>query len=145
MMQANIYLNFNGTCEAAFNHYKAVLGGEFRMISRFNEMPPQDGQPELSEKEGNKIMHVALPIGTHSVIMGSDVGGPWTALYKEGSNFQISLHLDSKERADAIYAGLAQGGRHNMPMADTFWGAYFGMLTDAFGIQWIINVDAMPH
>ncbi|MBL7771922.1 MAG: VOC family protein [Chitinophagaceae bacterium] len=141
MISATIYLNFNGTCEAAFNHYKNVLGSDFSMLMRFNQMPPEEGQPALSEEEGNKIMHVSLPVGEHTSIMGSDIGGPWTEYYKEGSNFQINLNIDTKEEANRIFAGLSENGHVNMPLADTFWGSYFGMCTDAYGINWMINVD----
>jgi len=68
------YITFKGNCEEAFNYYKSVFGGEFSMLSRFSEMPPQEGI-ELPEAELNKIMHVTLPISKESMLMGSDTGG----------------------------------------------------------------------
>ena len=135
------YLNFNGNCEEAFNFYKSVFGGEFPYIGRFNEMPPAEGGKPMTEEEGNKIMHVSLPIGKDSVIMGSDAGGEWAGKIQPGDNVQLSLNAESTEEADKWFNGLAAGGQVKMPMADTFWGAYFGMLTDKFGINWMLNYD----
>jgi PhnB protein len=141
MQSANVYLNFNGNCAEAFEHYKKVFGTEYAMIMPFNQMPSQEGMPPMSEEEGKKIMHVTLPIGEGTLIMGSDVGGPWAELYKVGSNFSVSVNTDSEARANELYAGLSEGGQAPMPMADTFWGAYFGMCVDKFGISWMVNFD----
>jgi len=141
MAKVNVYLNFDGNCEEAFNFYKSAFGGEFASINRFSEMPPQEGMPPLSESAKNKIMHVGLPISEETAIMGSDViegfGPPHTA----GNNFSISLNPDSREDADKLFAALSDGGTVTMPMQDAFWEAYFGMWTDKFGINWMINMD----
>jgi PhnB protein len=142
MTTANIYLNFNGNCEEAFNFYKLALGGEFQYIGRFNEMPPQEGQPPMSEDMGKRIMHVSLPISKETVIMGSDTGGEWASSFKQGNNFSISLSTDSKQRADELFESLSKGGMATMPMNQTFWGDYFGMLTDKFGVNWMISYNA---
>lgn len=144
MITANIYLTFKGNCEEAFNFYKSVLGGEFQMMSRFSEMPPQEGMPPLPEEDQNKIMHVSLPLSGDSVLMGSDSAGPWAAGFQAGNNFSISLSTDSKEEADRLMAQMSDGGRVEMPMADTFWGSYFGMCVDQFGIAWMISHDQHP-
>ena len=75
------------------------------------------------------------------MLMGSDVGGSWAPTFKEGNNFSISVNAASKEEADRIFNGLAQGGNITMPMASTFWGDYFGMLTDKFGINWMMSYN----
>lgn len=141
MAAVNAYLNFNGNCEEAFNFYKSVFGTEFIYIGRFGEMPPQEGCEPMNEEFGNKIMHVSLPIG-NTILMGSDTGGEWAPTFVQGNNFSISINADSKNEADALFNGLSAGGMVTMPMADTFWGAYFGMFTDKFGINWMVNYDA---
>ena len=144
MTTANIYLTFDGNCEQAFNFYKSVLHGEFQSLMRFSEMPPQEGMPPLPKEEQNKIMHISLPLSGQSVLMGSDTAGPWASGYKAGNNFSVSLSTDSKEEADRLMAGLSEGGRIEMPMDDTFWGSYFGMCVDQFGINWMISFDTTP-
>lgn len=137
MTTINTYLTFNGTCEAAFNLYKSVFGGDFQTFSRFEEMPPNPEAP-LSEEMKKQVMHVALPIGNNT-LMGSDAGGEWSPKLIEGTNYSISLGLENKAKADQVFEQLSVGGKVTMPMADTFWGDYFGMCTDQFGIQWMIN------
>lgn len=137
MATTNIYLNFNGNCEEAFNFYKSVFGGEFDHIGRFSEMPKSD-EYSISEADKNKIMHVSLPIG-NSILMGSDVGGDWAPTFKQGNNFSVSVTAESKEEADKIFAALGEGGKVTMALMSTFWGDYFGMLTDRFGINWMMS------
>lgn len=137
MATTNTYLNFNGTCEEAFNFYKSVFGGEFTYIGRFGEMPKSDDY-QVPEKDKNKIMHVSLPIGT-SILMGSDTGGDWAPTLVQGNNFSVSVTPDSKQEADTIFKMLSKGGQITTPMQSTFWGSYFGMLTDKFGINWMVN------
>lgn len=138
MTTINIYLNFNGNCEEAFTFYKSVFGGEFPYIGRYKDMPPQDGMPPLSADTGEKIMHISLPISTETVLLGCDM--PGTELVK-GNNFSISLNTDSKEEADRLFLGLSNGGKVTMPMNKTFWGSYFGMFIDKFGISWFISFE----
>ena len=141
MASINPYLTFNGNCEAAFNFYKSVFGGEFPYIGRFKDMPPQEGQKAMSTADGEKIMHVSLPISRETALMGSDTGGEWSAGFTPGNNFSISINALSKEEADKLFNGLSAGGKVTMPMSKTFWGAYFGMFTDKFGINWMVNFD----
>jgi len=143
MATVNAYINFQGNCEEAFNYYRAVFGSEFTMLSRFSEMPTQDGM-ELSEKDMNKIMHVSMPIGEETMIMGSDVGGEWAQDLKVGNNITLSITADSKEQADQMFKSLSEGGRVSMPMDITFWGSYFGMCTDKFDINWMISFGEEP-
>ena len=143
MATVNAYLTFNGNCEEAFLFYRSVFGGEFPYMGRFNEMPPSDdeNQPKLSEADGNKIMHVTLPISAETCLMGSDTGGEWSSQFKQGNNISLSINASSMDEADRLFNGLSAGGQVTMPMNQSFWGAYFGMFTDKFGINWMVNYD----
>lgn len=143
MAAINPYLTFDGKCEEAFNFYKSVFGGEFPYIGRYKDMPPTDGKM-CPPGEGEKIMHVSLPIGKETVLMGSDSSESFGHKTVMGNNFAISINADSKEEADKLFNGLSAGGQVTMPMDQTFWGAYFGMFTDKFGIQWMVNFDTQP-
>jgi PhnB protein len=144
MATVNPYITFLGNCEEAFNHYKSVFGGEFSIINRFSEMPPQEGM-ELPKEALNKIMHITLPISDETLLMGSDTGGEWAAKTVVGNNITISITADSKEQADHFFNSLSEGGRVNMPMDKTFWGSYFGMCTDKFDINWMISFGQAPQ
>ena len=140
MARINPYLNFNGNTEEAFNFYKSVFGGEFAAVMRFGDSPGCDQMP-IAEGDKDKIMHIALPIGNDNVLMATDALESMGQKLTEGNNFSITISPDSKEDADNLFQGLAEGGKVEMPLADAFWGAYFGMLEDKFGIRWMINYD----
>ena len=142
MTTVNVYLNFNGNCEEAFNFYKSVFGGEFPYIGRFKDMPPQEGMPALSKDMEDKIMHVSLPISKETMLMGSDTGGEWAPKFVQGNNFAISITTDNKEDADRFFNELSKGGNVTMPMDNTFWGDYFGMFADKFGVNWMVSYNA---
>lgn len=141
----NAYLTFNGNCETVFNFYKKVLGGEFAMLMRFKDMPAGSG-PKPSAVEAKRIMHVALPISKETILMGSDtsisMGGP---KIMPGNNFSLSLSTSTKEEADRIFKALSAKGKVTMPIMNTFWGSYFGMLTDQFGTNWMVSFDAQRN
>ncbi|HEX5626143.1 MAG TPA: VOC family protein [Saprospiraceae bacterium] len=141
MTSVNVYLTFQGNCEQAFNFYRSVLGGEFGYVGRFKDMPPQEGMPPMPEEMGNMIMHISLPVSTETMLMGSDTGGEWAPSFVKGNNFSISINTDSRENADRLFNGLSAGGKVTMPLADTFWGDYFGMFEDQFGINWMISFN----
>jgi len=132
------YITFKGNCEEAFNYYKSIFGGEFSMLSRFSEMPPQEGI-ELPKEALDKIMHVSLPISEESVLMGSDSGGEWAPETVVGNNITLSITAESKEQADQFFSSLSEGGKVTMPIETTFWGSYFGMCIDKFDINWMIS------
>ncbi|MCC7025866.1 MAG: VOC family protein [Saprospiraceae bacterium] len=144
MATVNIYLTFNGNCLEAFNFYKSVFGGDFPYVGKFNEMPPQEGMPPMSAEDGEKIMHISLPISTETMLMGSDTGGEWSSNFSIGNNFSISVNTQSTQEADQLFNGLSLDGQITMPLAKTFWGSYFGMLTDKFGINWMVSFDEKP-
>jgi PhnB protein len=137
MATINPYFNFNGNTEEAFNFYKSVFGGDFAMIMRYKDAPPDN---QMGETNGEKIMHISLPIGPHTVLMGSDAPGS-NANTPEGTNVSISISAETKEEADKIFSGLSAGGQVRMPLAKTFWGSYFGMLKDKFGFNWMMSFD----
>ncbi len=139
MSKLNSYLNFQGTAEEAFNFYKSVFGGEFPGVMRFKDMPEFPGKDKLSEEDLNKMMHVSLNIGDNT-LMGTDMLESLGQHLKPGNNITLSMHPDSKEEADKIYASLSEGGKAHQPMTQMFWG-YWGMLTDKFGIQWMVNFE----
>lgn len=139
MTVINPYLTFQGNCEEAFKYYKEVFGGEFSYMGRFSEMPPQEGVT-LSEEDGNKIMHMSLPISKETILMGSDSGGEWAPQMIVGNNISLSVTAESKEDADRFFNMLSDGGKVTMPMDQTFWGDYFGMCTDKFGINWMVSL-----
>lgn len=138
------YLTFAGNCEEAFNFYKSVFGGQFQFIGRFSEMPPMEGMPPMPESEANKIMHVSLPISKETILMGSDSSEAFGHSTVMGNNFSISINATSTKDADRLFNGLSSGGKVTMPLEKTFWGAYFGMFVDKFGIQWMVNFDENP-
>jgi PhnB protein len=142
MPAINPYLNFNGNCEKAFDFYQSVFGGTLANKMRFKDMP---AEKPLPEEAGNLLMHASLPIGNGTVLMGSDeqpaFGNPPA---KTGTNFSITFSADSRADADRIFKGLSDGGKVNMDMQDTFWGAYFGMLTDPFDIKWMVSYESRP-
>lgn len=141
MAQINPYLTFNGNCEAAFNFYKSVFGKEFTYLGRFSEMPSDDKNAQLSEVDNNKIMHVSLPISDETILFGSDTSDAFGQITTIGNNISISINASSVNEADKLFNGLSEGGIVKMPMEKTFWGAYFGMFTDQFDINWMINFD----
>lgn len=140
MASVSTYLNFSGQTEEAFNFYKSVFGGEFagQGIMRMGDAPPSDDTPPPSEAEKNLVMHVSLPILGGHVLMGNDVPESMGTV-NQGNNVYISIHPDSREEADKLFAALSEKGKIGMPMADQFWGDYFGDCTDRFGVQWMVN------
>ena len=142
MAVLNPYLNFNGNAEEAFNFYKSVFGGEFLALQRFSDMPSETQMPPGADL--NRILHVSLPISKETVLMGSDVPSSFTAAII-GTNFNVSIHTETEEEATKLFNGLSEGGQVTMPLTKVFWGSYFGMFTDKFGIQWMVNHDYNQH
>lgn len=141
MTTVNIYLNFNGNCEEAFNFYKFVFNREFSCLGRFNEMAVSDELTPMPSEMQNMIMHVALPISNHTCLMGSDTGGVWAPSFQQGNNFSVAVNTNSKEDADRIFNLLSARGIITMPIGKTFWSEYNGMCTDKFGINWMVSID----
>ncbi len=144
MTTINPYLTFDGTCEAAFNFYKAAFGGQFSFIGRYKDMPPNPEYP-VSEEDKEKIMHVSLPISKETNLMGSDAGSAWGKDTKQGNNYSVSINTDSVDEVTRLFNALSEGGTVKMPLAKTFWGAWYGMFVDKFGIHWMVNCELKEH
>ena len=138
MALINPYINFNGNAEEAFLFYKSVFGGEFATVMRFKDMP--NAGFEVSEKEANKIMHIALPIG-QNVLMANDVPEFMGKVNENENRSKISISAESREEADKLFNGLSVGGSIEMPIGDSPWGTYFGMFRDKYGIEWMVDFD----
>ena len=136
-MALNTYLTFDGNCREAFEFYRSVFGGEFAVLQTFADGPPDMPMPDSAE---DLVMHVSLPVGS-SVLMGSDRGPEFAAPLVAGNNFSISIQGQSREHCDEVFAKLSAGGNVTMPLQEMFWGAYYGMCTDRFGINWMINYE----
>jgi PhnB protein len=134
----NPHINFNGNAEEAFNFYKSVFGGSFAKVMRFKDLSAAGFQ--MAENEANKIMHIALPIGT-SVLMGNDVPEILGKTNENENRSKIVIGAASKEEADRLFNGLSAGGQVEMPIADSPWGSYFGMFRDKYGIEWMVDFD----
>lgn len=136
MTKINIYLDFAGNAEEAFNFYKSIFGGEFSSIVRFKDMPVEG--VNIPKEDEDKIMHISLPIG-NDVLMATDAPESMGFKVNFGNNAYISVHPDSKEEADRIFKSLSAGGTIEMSIADQPWGDYFGSFKDKFGVQWMVN------
>jgi len=137
-MKIHIYLNFTDQTEAAFRFYEKVLGGKLTDFYRFGGMP-SDGSFELTPEQKNLVMHVALQLPDGQMIMGSDMLPGMGPARVEGNNYSISVHPDSRQEADRVFNALGEKGTITMPIADQFWGDYFGSVKDRFGINWMVN------
>lgn len=145
MTTVNIYLTFDGECKEAFNFYQSIFGGEFPYVGTFGEMPPQEGMDPIPDDMKDRIMHISLPISQETMLMGSDTGGEWAKDLKKGNNFSISVNTKNTDEAKRIFDALAEGGKVTMPLEKTFWQSYYGMLTDKFGINWMVNCELESH
>ncbi len=138
MTKVHVYLNFKDTTEQAFNFYRSAFGGEFFQLQRYKDMPGS----ELSPADGEKILHIGLPISKETELHGSDVvDGLSPEPLRMGNNVSIMLSPESREEADRLFASLSAGGKISSPMKMEFWGDYFGSFTDKFGVEWLINVN----
>ena len=136
-MTINPWINFNGNAEEAFTFYKSVFGGEFSKVVRFKDIASAEFQ--VAEKEENKIMHIALPIGTTTMLIANDVPEVLGRVNENENRSKILVNTESKEEADRLFLGLSAGGEVEGSMGDSPWGSYAGMFRDKYGIEWIIE------
>lgn len=139
MSTLNAHIAFNGNCEEAFDFYSKVFGTQVDMVMRNKEIPADVPSP-AGESEADKILHISLPIGDKCMLMGCDMPAAFGEATR-GNSFNISISTDSEEQTEKYYNGLLEGGKVNMPLDKTFWGAYFGMVVDKYGVQWMISYD----
>jgi PhnB protein len=137
MTKLNPYLFFNGNCEEAFNFYKSVFRREFKYLGRYKDVPNTDRQ--IFKENDEKIMHVTLPISEETTLMGSD-----NSEYGElglNNSFALYINTDSTGEAERLFNELSVGGQIKVSMTETFWGSYYGVFKDKFGINWKITFD----
>ena len=132
------YLTFPGTAEAAFTLYRTVFGGEFAVLMRFGEGPGGENVPAADR---GKVMHVALPLPNGGVLMASDTCATQVTPLVVGDNVGLSIAAESEAEVTRLFTALSEGGTVKMKPEKTFWGAYFAMCTDRFGIHWLFNYD----
>ena len=143
MARVSTYLNFANNTEAAFLFYKSVFKTEFAgPVMHFGDGPPCPGQPPLSADQAKLVMHVALPILGGHVLMGTDSPESMGFKLNQGNNVYINLEPDTRAETDRLFAALKEGGKVEMALQDMFWGAYWGTLTDRFGVHWMFNCAA---
>lgn len=137
MATINPWINFNGNAEEALTFYKSVFGGEFTKVVRFKDIA--SAEFPIPEKEENKIMYIALPIGTGSMLIANDVPEVMGQVNERENRSKILVNAESKEEASRLFAGLSAGGEVEGPMGDSPWGSFAGMFRDKYGIEWIIE------
>jgi PhnB protein len=137
MIKINPWINFNGNAEEAFTFYKSVFGGEFAKVVRFKDIA--SAQFPVAEKEENKIMYIALPISTTTMLIANDVPEVMGRVSENENRSKILVNTESKEEADRLFHGLSSGGEVEGSMGDSPWGSYAGMFRDKYGIEWIIE------
>lgn len=134
-MKLNPYLNFNGNCEEAIHFYKDILDGEIVMLMRFSEMPENENCV-VEEEHKNKVMHATLTFGEGNTLLFSDHINPG---FNQGNNAHMSLNIPEEEAAEKVYQSLSENGNQTMPFGPVFWGGKFGMVTDKFGVHWMVS------
>jgi PhnB protein len=143
LAHVSTYLNLPGTSEEAFNFYAAAFGTEILGIMRHGDVPGAEG---LTEEQARGVINIALPILGGHILMATDtIPGIDDTPLVNGNNVSITLHPDSREEADRLFAALSEGGQVHEAMADMFWGDYWGFFTDKFGIQWMINYSEQTY
>jgi len=130
------YLFFNGSCEQALEFYRKSLGAEIQMMMRYKESPEPPKPGMLPPGFENKIMHASFRIG-QTTLMASDGCSPKQPSF---DGFSLALSVSTESEADRVFTALADGGQVRMPLGKTFWSPRFGMITDRFGIGWMVSV-----
>jgi PhnB protein len=136
MATVNPYLYFNGNCEEAFNFYSSIFRKEITYLGRYKDVPTSD-RPIFAEAD-DKVMHVTLPISSETTLMGSDNLQAYSQT-EDQHTFSLIVHASSTDEADQLFNGLAEGGTIKVAMNQTFWGSYYGICVDKFGIMWKIT------
>jgi len=135
MNEVVTFLNFDGNCREAMEFYKKCFDAELFLLP-YSEAPGD--LPWVTEETKGKIMHSTLTKGSLTILMGADTisGRP----FQQGNSFSVTIHCESVGEIDALFAALGEGGNVTMPLQETFWADRFGMLTDRFGIRWMLNL-----
>ncbi len=130
------YLFFDGRCDEAIEFYRRALDAEVVSLMRFRDNPDPPPPGMVPEGSDDRVMHASLRIGSTTVMVsdGSCAGKP------SFTGFSLSISVSNVADAERRFAALAEGGQVRMPLAETFWTPRFGMLTDRFGVGWMVNV-----
>jgi PhnB protein len=136
MLEVSPALSFNGNCEAAFEHYRSVFGGEYHFIYRYRDVPFADVPDEYAEK----ILHVSLPLMRNVNLMGSDAIDESVHEHSTGS-VMVGLRLNDEKEAFRLFEALSEGGKVVTPLGKTFYADWFGSVIDRFGIGWSFNCN----
>lgn len=139
MKASTIYIYFKGECENAFNLYKEVFQTDLINLTRYRDIPWQENIPSVPKEYQDKIENTGLRISDNMILMGSDIIAPEKQNEAMKYNFSIYLEAESKEEAERAFKGLSETGSITMPLQDAHWGDLFGMCTDKFGINWMVN------
>jgi PhnB protein len=134
--QLNTYLNFEGNTQEAFEYYQSILGGSIENIQKFKDSPMASS---IEAADQDKIMHISLRLPSGHIMMGTDALESFGHKLNFGNHVYLSIHPSSRDEAKRIFQALSDGGKVEMPLQDTFWGAYYASFTDKYGIQWMIN------
>ncbi|HXA77363.1 MAG TPA: VOC family protein [Candidatus Acidoferrales bacterium] len=134
-MELTPYLNFDGRCEAAFKFYERCLNGKITTLITFESMGDIS---QLPEGWGGKIMHAHVTVGD-KVLMGSDAAPD---RFEKPQGFSMSVHVEQPDEAERVFNALGENGTVRMPIQPTSWAAKFGILTDQFGVPWMVNCAA---
>ncbi len=136
MLSTNPYFNFAGNTGEAMNFYKSVFGGEFTLYQQFKGMP---GCENMAPAEQEMFMHISLTTPKGLVFMATDALESMGHKLTFGNNAYVCIHTENEAETDKLFDGLSAGGKIEMPVNKTFWGAYCGMCTDKFGVQWMLT------
>jgi PhnB protein len=133
MLGVNPYITFKGNCRAAIEFYKSALDAKVLFTQTVGESPMADMGP------AENIMHCTIKVGDSTIMMCDDPSPDGAAV---GGNISLAIGLNDPARAKELFGNLAKDGTVIMPLEKTFWAEAFGMLTDKFGVKWMVNCDA---
>ena len=137
-MHLNPYLDFDGRCDEALEFYRRALGAEVTMLSRFKDSPQPHDPGMCPPGAADKVMHATFRIGAATVHASDGRCGGRPGF----QGFSLALTVANVAEAERVFASLAEGGQVQMPLTKTFWSPGFGMVTDRFGVSWMVNVGS---
>ena len=136
MLNAEPYLIFNGECREAFAFYEKVFDAQIAYICQYKDLPPDQA---VDEKDADRVLHALLPISKQVKLMGADT--PTGMEHISGNNIWLTLNAESAEEAQCVFDRLSEGGTVECPLDKTFYATLYGMLTDRFGIGWMVSYN----
>jgi PhnB protein len=142
--RVSIYLNFQGQTEEAFGFYAAAFGTQVTALQRFRDVPPSPDAAPLPEADLDKVMHAELSILAGTVLMGTDMLESLGQHTRIGNNTTINLEPDGPQEAQRLYEALSSGATESVPLQEMFWGAWWGVCLDRYGIRWMFNAPVDP-